>query len=255
MVVNRSDRRYVRFRSSFGNPSPSATVYLSDRPAVRNCRIAPCGTGHRLECDTGESSESHQRARERTLRSDSTHGDVRCRQRHHTEVHALLCCRARPEGSHSRGRGCLRRLYRSPGALPFGEGHTGHAIGPIAGTGARHQEQFSAGHRTRLGERVARAILAWRETDGFSATVEPFFGKQERGQWRPVIPNEDMPSVLPQLNRMTPFALRSPTQFRPDPPPARRQSAVRGGVAGSPHLWRDEQHGTHRGADRDGPVP
>lgn len=70
------------------------------------------------------------------------------------------------------------------------------------------------------GERVARAVLAARSTDGYSSTLPPFFGSTEFGVWRPVPPNGALPAVFQELAVMTPFAMTHPAQFQPGPPPA-----------------------------------
>jgi hypothetical protein len=68
------------------------------------------------------------------------------------------------------------------------------------------------------GESVANAILAWRNTDGFSTVYPPYFGGTAIGQWRSV-PDGIRPAILPSYRYMTPFALSSASQFRPGPPP------------------------------------
>jgi hypothetical protein len=68
------------------------------------------------------------------------------------------------------------------------------------------------------GQQVARHILAWRSTDGFTASLPPFTGGTAIGQWRPTPPWFD-PMVLEQFSYMTPFVLLSPSQFRIPPPP------------------------------------
>jgi hypothetical protein len=74
------------------------------------------------------------------------------------------------------------------------------------------------------GERVANLILAWRSTDGFNASLAPYYGGGAPGIWRspPTSAAADgtLPALFPQLAILTPFAMTSPSQFRPDPPPA-----------------------------------
>lgn len=72
----------------------------------------------------------------------------------------------------------------------------------------------------KWGATVARAILDGREGDGFAASVTPQIGENKIGGWRPVVPNEGKPGILPQYGSVRPFALRSPRQFRPAPPPS-----------------------------------
>jgi hypothetical protein len=74
------------------------------------------------------------------------------------------------------------------------------------------------------GEHVATLILALRSTDGASGTNAAFFGGTAPGVWRspPTATAADgtLPAVLPQWPHVTPFAMTSPSQFRPGPPPA-----------------------------------
>jgi hypothetical protein len=74
------------------------------------------------------------------------------------------------------------------------------------------------------GEHVANLVLAARSTDGSSATVPGFFGGTGPGVWRslPTATAADgtLAAVLPQWPTVVPFAMTSPHQFRPGPPPA-----------------------------------
>jgi hypothetical protein len=74
------------------------------------------------------------------------------------------------------------------------------------------------------GEHVANIVLAVRSLDGFSATYPGYFGGTGPGVWRslPTATNPDgtLPAVFPQFRFMVPFAIESPNQFRPGPPPA-----------------------------------
>jgi hypothetical protein len=68
------------------------------------------------------------------------------------------------------------------------------------------------------GESVARAILDLRSGDGADAVVSytPHGGA---GFWEPT-PPANAAALLPQWPLVTPFAMTSPTQFRPPAPPA-----------------------------------
>ena len=68
------------------------------------------------------------------------------------------------------------------------------------------------------GSDVARAVLAWRTTDGFSASYPSFTGGLAVGQWRPIAPATAMSAQ--GLAFTTPFVVESNTQFRPGPPRA-----------------------------------
>ena len=69
------------------------------------------------------------------------------------------------------------------------------------------------------GASVADQILAWRSTDGFNATPPPYTFSTAPQQWRPT-PGGSGPPRFRTLATTTPFALTSPSQFRPAGPPA-----------------------------------
>lgn len=69
------------------------------------------------------------------------------------------------------------------------------------------------------GSSVADQILAWRSTDGFNTTPPPYVFGTALGQWRPT-PGGSGPPKFRTLATTTPFALTSPSQFRPAGPPA-----------------------------------
>src|SRR5262245_18718333 len=101
------------------------------------------------------------------------------------------------------------------------DGHLANALSNIAG----HQgNSESIANGRAWGAFVAQQILAWRNTDGFSTTLPPYFGGTGPGVWRspPTATNADgtLPAALSQLSVLTPFVMTSPSQFRPGPPPA-----------------------------------
>jgi hypothetical protein len=73
------------------------------------------------------------------------------------------------------------------------------------------------------GEHVANLILAARSNDGSTAVKPGFFGGTGPGVWRslPTATAADgtLAAVLPQWPFVVPFAMTSPDQFRPGPPP------------------------------------
>jgi membrane-associated phospholipid phosphatase len=69
-----------------------------------------------------------------------------------------------------------------------------------------------------LGRSAADVILASRSNDGSNATV-PYTPSTATGLWRPTPPGF-APALLPQWPGVTPFVLRSGSQFRPPVPPA-----------------------------------
>ncbi len=74
------------------------------------------------------------------------------------------------------------------------------------------------------GEHVATLILAWRSTDGSTTTFPPYLGGTGPGVWRslptPTAPDGTLPAAFPQLAHLEPFAIATPSQFRPGPLPA-----------------------------------
>jgi hypothetical protein len=79
-----------------------------------------------------------------------------------------------------------------------------------------------------VGQQAAAGIIALRTNDGSFPTTPPpdFFGGMDPGVWRPTIsylpgpPPSGAPMLVPWLADVTPFTLTSPSQFRPEPPPA-----------------------------------
>ena len=71
-----------------------------------------------------------------------------------------------------------------------------------------------------LGARVARQILAWRQTDGW--VVSPFPAYAEPllpGRWQSTPPNNPV-ATFTHLQNAAPLALLSATQYLPPPPPS-----------------------------------
>jgi membrane-associated phospholipid phosphatase len=68
------------------------------------------------------------------------------------------------------------------------------------------------------GRAVAADMLAHRRDDGFDAVV-PYTPGTEPDDWQPT-PPAFAPPVTPQLATTDPFAIRSPDQFRAEPPPS-----------------------------------
>jgi hypothetical protein len=69
------------------------------------------------------------------------------------------------------------------------------------------------------GEAVADEIIAWRATDGFSAVLSPYVASGLPGRWAPTPPT-GAPPLFRQFATMTPWAMSSPGEFLPPPPPA-----------------------------------
>lgn len=77
-----------------------------------------------------------------------------------------------------------------------------------------------------VGAQVAAAMLALRSNDGrFPPNFPPFLGSTAIGQWRPTLsllpgaPPSLAPGLTPWVASVTPFTMKSDSQFRVDPPP------------------------------------
>jgi hypothetical protein len=85
-----------------------------------------------------------------------------------------------------------------------------------------------------VGAQAAAGIIALRANDGsFPTNPPPFTGGTALGEWRPTPsylpgpPPALSPALAPWLATVTPFTLKSPSQFRPVAPPAlTRQRSV-----------------------------
>jgi hypothetical protein len=84
--------------------------------------------------------------------------------------------------------------------------------------GAEHYSE-SIQKGVEWGQAVADAIWAWRSNDGFAGVPPPFTGGTSPGEWRPT-PSAFAPGLVPQLAHVTPWVIKSPSQFRPPAPPA-----------------------------------
>jgi len=71
----------------------------------------------------------------------------------------------------------------------------------------------------RVGEIVAARMLAARANDGWNATPPPYVLRPTPGNWQPTPPNF-APATFTHFPDVVPFALMSPRQFGPPPPPA-----------------------------------
>lgn len=73
-----------------------------------------------------------------------------------------------------------------------------------------------------FGESVADGILLLRQNDGAAVASYPYVppGAGTPGVWGPISSASSAQALLPGWGDVTPFVLRSGSQFRPDPPPA-----------------------------------
>lgn len=70
------------------------------------------------------------------------------------------------------------------------------------------------------GATVAHQIVAWRATDGFNATPPPYVQGSAPGDWQPTPGPLVGPPRFRTLATTTPFAMTSPSEFRPAGPPS-----------------------------------
>jgi hypothetical protein len=86
-----------------------------------------------------------------------------------------------------------------------------------SGRAAEKSESIARG--IEYGQAVADEIFTWRSMDGITPAPPPFMGGSLPGQWRPTPPGF-APGAGVQFSYMVPWALSSPSQFRPSGPPA-----------------------------------
>ena len=71
----------------------------------------------------------------------------------------------------------------------------------------------------QVGDAVAAKVLQLRANDGSAMVPSPFQPGTQPGNYRPTPPNFPKP-VFTNWGQVTPFVLKSGSQFRPEPPPA-----------------------------------
>jgi hypothetical protein len=84
---------------------------------------------------------------------------------------------------------------------------------------ASEEDSASIAAGIQWGKDVANAILAWRSTDGFTPPPPPFLGGSSQGMWR-ATPPAFAAGAGKQFAYIAPWAIQSPSQFRPAGPPA-----------------------------------
>ena len=70
------------------------------------------------------------------------------------------------------------------------------------------------------GDSVAAQILSWRSGDGFTSSLPPYVQGSAPGDWQPTPGPSSGPPKFRTLAVTTPFAMTSPSEFRPAGPPA-----------------------------------
>lgn len=83
---------------------------------------------------------------------------------------------------------------------------------------ATHASSAAVASGVAWGQTVANAMLAWRNTDGFTPAPPPFVGAAIVGSWRPT-PPALASGAGPQFAYMVPWVIGAPSQFRPGGPP------------------------------------
>src|SRR6185437_8339122 len=140
-------------------------------------------------------------------------------QRRSTPIHVIP---AAPHGASQRAAAVqaayasLVHLFPSQTAT-LDQKRTISLSGISSGPAAENSESIERG--IEWGQTVADAIWIWRSGDGFSNVPPPYLGGLAPGQWRPT-PPAFAPGLAPQLAVMTPWAILSPSQFRPGGPPS-----------------------------------
>jgi hypothetical protein len=82
-----------------------------------------------------------------------------------------------------------------------------------------HGEGRSIADGLAWGQSVATQILAWRAADGFNSTLPPYVFGTAAGDWQPTLGGSGPPRFR-TLAVTAPFALTSPSEYRPAGPPA-----------------------------------
>ena len=140
-------------------------------------------------------------------------------ERRYTPIHVIP---AAPPGASPRAAAVqaayasLLRLFSSQKAT-LDQKRTISLIGISSGTAAEHSESIERG--IEWGQTVADEIWAWRSSDGFANAQPPFLGGLAPGEWQPTPPGFAS-GLAPQLAHVTPWAIPSPSQFRPAGPPS-----------------------------------
>ena len=109
------------------------------------------------------------------------------------------------------GYGALKGIFGESTTL------TGRYHASITATGITQGDPGLA-----FGESVAARIVALRQNDGSASAAHPYTapGAGLPGVWTPISSAPGAQALLPGWGNVTPWVLRSASQFRPGPPPA-----------------------------------
>jgi membrane-associated phospholipid phosphatase len=140
--------------------------------------------------------------------------------RRYTPIHVKL---AAPWGASARAAAVqaayanLVRLY--PAQQSTLDAQRTASLAALVGKGHSHERQEAIDNGVHWGQEVADSIWAWRSTDGFTTALPPFLGGTNVGQWRPTPPGF-VPGFGAQYPNMTPWVIKTQSQFRPAGTPA-----------------------------------
>jgi PAP2 superfamily len=141
-------------------------------------------------------------------------------ERRYTPYHVDV---AAPDGA-SRRAAAIEAAYTTlvalfPSQKSTLDGELASSLASLSADSEDSEDSQSIDLGLAWGQQVANDILAWRSSDGFNTTLLPVTGGLAPGQWRPT-PPAFQSMANPQVATMLPYAIASPSQFRPAGPPA-----------------------------------
>ena len=139
-------------------------------------------------------------------------------ERRYTPIHVQPAAprgASRPAAAASAAHEALVTLF--PAQQATLDAQLAASLAEISGDGGNSQ---SIERGLDWGKTVADAILAWRATDGFSTALPPYVPGSLPGDWQPTPPGFSTQPLFRSLAITTPWALTSPSQFRPAGPPS-----------------------------------
>src|SRR5260370_4592458 len=141
-------------------------------------------------------------------------------ERRYTPYHVDL---AAPRGA-SRRAAAIEAAYSTlvalfPSQKSTLDGELASSLASLSADDEDSEDSESIDRGLAWGQQVANDILAWRSSDGFNKVLPPVIGGLAPGEWRST-PPAFQSMVVPQVATMLPYAIASPSQFRPAGPPA-----------------------------------
>jgi hypothetical protein len=129
---------------------------------------------------------------------------------------------AAPPGASRRAAAIAAAYYTLVALFPSQkstlDGELSSSLASLSGDDEDPEDSESIDRGLAWGQQVANDIQAWRSSDGFNRVVPPVTGGLAPGQWRPT-PPAFQSMATPQVATMLPYAIASPSQFRPAGPP------------------------------------